>query len=84
MTSRALAVWLALLAGAQFVAGAGNLTDLVPPAAAAWLQLIVGALGVATAVYTGKATATAADFGVRSSTLARLSSTIRSWRQTTA
>lgn len=62
MTSKWLGVWLAVLAAAQFVAGSANLADMIPDTAAAWFVLSVGALQVATAVYTGKHAAMPADF----------------------
>lgn len=61
MTSKILAIWLGIMAGLQFVASASNLTDLMSPTAAAWLQLIVGALQAVSAVVVGRLAVTAAD-----------------------
>lgn len=61
MTSKYLGVFLAVLAGCQFVASSASLGDLIPERAAAWFVLIVGAMQVATAVYTGKAATMPAD-----------------------
>lgn len=61
MTSKTLAIWLAAMAALQFVAGASNLVDLMGPTLAAWFQLTVGALQVASAVYVGKKALTPAD-----------------------
>jgi type IV secretory pathway VirB2 component (pilin) len=54
VSGRWLAVWLAILAGLQVIAGATSLPELVPAYAAQWVQLIVGALDAATAVYVGR------------------------------
>ena len=64
MTSRMLGVWTAVLAGLQVIAAAGNLADLLPPPAAAWFVLVVGAVQVATATSTGSVAALPADIKV--------------------
>ena len=61
MTSRSLALLHALLAGAQVVAGATSLADLVGARPAQWAVLIIGALQVTVAAYTNRVTTTPAD-----------------------
>lgn len=61
MTSRRLGLVLALLAGAQTIAAAGDLAALLPPTVARWVQLVVGAAGVSMAAWTGRTVATPAD-----------------------
>jgi hypothetical protein len=53
MTSKTLGWVLAALAGAQTIAGASDLADLLTPATARWVQLIVGAVGIGVGVYAG-------------------------------
>jgi hypothetical protein len=61
MTSKFLAIWLGVMAALQFVASAGNLSDLLPEPGATWFQLLVGALQAFSAVVVGKSAVTAAD-----------------------
>jgi hypothetical protein len=53
MTSKTLGWVLAALAGAQAIAGASDLADLLTPATARWVQLVVGAVGIGVGVYAG-------------------------------
>jgi hypothetical protein len=53
MTSKTLGWVLAALAGAQTIAGASDLADLLTPATARWVQLVVGAVGIGIGVYAG-------------------------------
>jgi hypothetical protein len=64
MTSKQLALWLAILAGLQVIAGASALPNLLPDQVAQWVQLLVGAFDAGTAVYVGRAAAMPRDFGV--------------------
>lgn len=61
VTGRKLAVWLAILAGLQFVAASTALPGLLPAAAAQWVQLAVGALNAMTAAYVGRVAMLPAD-----------------------
>lgn len=61
MTSKQLGFFLAAMAALQFVAAASDLADLTSPTVASWIALIVGALQVFAAVYTGKVAVTPAD-----------------------
>ena len=54
MTGRQLALWLAILAGLQFLAGSTALPGLVPAVVAQWVQITVGALDAFTAAYIGR------------------------------
>jgi hypothetical protein len=61
MNSKALGVFLALMAGLQFISAASDLANLTSPTVAAWIQLLVGAAQAAMAVYVGKVALTPAD-----------------------
>jgi hypothetical protein len=61
MTSRRLALLHALLAGAQVVAGASALADLVGARSAQWVVIGVGAFQAVVAGYTDRITTTPAD-----------------------
>ena len=66
MTSTRLGFVLAVLAGLQVIAGASNLTELMPTVVANWFILLVAALQVGFAVYTGRQAELPADFVSRS------------------
>lgn len=55
------AVFLAVLAGAQTIAAASDLAELLPPTVARWVQLVVGAAGVGVGVYTSRTRGSAVD-----------------------